>query len=501
MRRRPQAWWLLPGLLLLLLAGFGLRLPGLFANTFHPDEALFASWARLIAVWRDPLLQTQAVDKPPLLFYLQALFYPLLATPAGFPARLPNFIASLLLLPLTGRAAWQLYRDPLAAVAAVALVAFSPLAIQFSSSAFTDPLLTTWLLAAVVASSAPGPYRRRAWWSGLFWGLALATKYQALLFLPLLLGLAWLARWPGRAWGWWLAGFAPAGALLLLWDGLRPGGFSLWHNQFSSYGGLRLAWSWELWPRLAAWANLSRYQLAIPWPLLLLLLGLGLLVLRRQPAAGAAYDALLFLFLAGYGLLHWLLAVPVWDRYWLPLVPLLALLAARLVARLLAGLWAYARPGRSPRRRYALLAGLALLLLAQIPAALAASRGAYPVGARPGADGGAAAVAAYLQAAPYGTVLYDHWFSWQWRYYFFDRGVYVSWFPHPAGLGDDLAVFAAGEGARYLVLPDSAVARPVLRAVTAAGFAPELVYPAGGMNLYRLQLAPAPAGWLVEGRR
>lgn len=295
MRRRPQAWWLLPGLLLLLLAGFGLRLPGLFANTFHPDEALFASWARLIAVWRDPLLQTQAVDKPPLLFYLQALFYPLLATPAGFPARLPNFIASLLLLPLTGRAAWQLYRDPLAAVAAVALVAFSPLAIQFSSSAFTNPLLTTWLLAAVVASSAPGPYRRRAWWSGLFWGLALATKYQALLFLLLLLGLAWLARWPGRAWGWWLAGFAPAGALLLLWDGLRPGGFSLWHNQFSSYGGLRLAWSWELWPRLAAWANLSRYQLAIPWPLLLLLLGLGLLVLRRQPAAGAAYDALLFL--------------------------------------------------------------------------------------------------------------------------------------------------------------------------------------------------------------
>ena len=39
--------------------GAALRLRGLFANTFHADEALFASWARLIAVWRDPLLITQ----------------------------------------------------------------------------------------------------------------------------------------------------------------------------------------------------------------------------------------------------------------------------------------------------------------------------------------------------------------------------------------------------------------------------------------------------------
>ena len=83
-----------------MLLGAALRLRGLFANTFHADEALFASWARLIAVWRDPLLLTQPVDKPPLLFYSQALFYPLFG-PVEWAARLPSLLASLLLIPVS----------------------------------------------------------------------------------------------------------------------------------------------------------------------------------------------------------------------------------------------------------------------------------------------------------------------------------------------------------------------------------------------------------------
>ena len=67
---RSEHWWLAgwSGLALFF------RLPGLFANRFHADEALFASFARTIAVWRDPLLQMQPIDKPPLLFYAPALF-------------------------------------------------------------------------------------------------------------------------------------------------------------------------------------------------------------------------------------------------------------------------------------------------------------------------------------------------------------------------------------------------------------------------------------------
>ncbi|MCA9939779.1 MAG: hypothetical protein KC418_14145, partial [Anaerolineales bacterium] len=71
MPARTRTW-----LMILILIGILWRVGGLFTHTFRPDEALFASYARLIAVWRDPLLQTQLVDKPPLAFYAQAAFFP-----------------------------------------------------------------------------------------------------------------------------------------------------------------------------------------------------------------------------------------------------------------------------------------------------------------------------------------------------------------------------------------------------------------------------------------
>ena len=60
-------------LIILVAAAVFLRYRGFFFNTFHPDEALFAYWSRLIAVGRDPLLVNQVVDKPPLLFYQSQL--------------------------------------------------------------------------------------------------------------------------------------------------------------------------------------------------------------------------------------------------------------------------------------------------------------------------------------------------------------------------------------------------------------------------------------------
>lgn len=125
------------------------RFHALFANRFHSDEALFAWWARLIAVWRDPLLLTPAVDKPPLLFYMQALFYPLQGA-VEWAARLPNFIASLVLVPLLAVLVWRWYGDEETAVLAALFLALSPFAIQFSATAFTDPLLGMWIIASLV---------------------------------------------------------------------------------------------------------------------------------------------------------------------------------------------------------------------------------------------------------------------------------------------------------------------------------------------------------------
>lgn len=478
------------GLTAVTLLAAALRWHGLFANSFHTDEALFASWARLLAVWRDPLLLTQPVDKPPLLFYLQALFYPLQGA-VPWAARLPNWIASLWLAPLTGQLAWRLTRERGTAVLAAFLLAASPLHVQFSASAFTDPLLTFWLAAALLAVLSG-----RWGWAGVLFGLAAATKHQAWLFLPLLVGTAVL--WQGtrthpetrrgmnaekrrdwlRAGGRWLAGFAPVWGAALLWMGVRGGGGRLWSQQMANFGGVRLAWSWELWPRLLAWLQL--------WPTVLPGAGLLLLVWllfswRQRRNFRVANLWAWNLFILFYALLHFVLAVPVWDRYLLPLTPLLAVSVSRIP---------YTVFGQRLTAHGSRLTAYVFLIIALLPFGWVARNGRYPVGSFPGADSGAEATAALLADAPYGTVLYDHWYSWQWRYHLFDSGVYVSWFPYPAALAQDLQAFGRDGAPRYLALPRGETADPVRRAVAAAGFALEPVPGAPESGIILLRIVP-----------
>ncbi|MBX3060964.1 MAG: hypothetical protein KF770_31280 [Anaerolineae bacterium] len=526
-------YWL--GLMSLSLLAFWLRVHGLFANSFHADEALFASWARHIASWKEPLLLTQAVDKPPLLFYLQALFY-LPSGPVEWAARLPNFMASVWLAPLTA----VLYRclyvgeggetagdfpsafpasyspavPPLpgapsriktgGALLAALVVACFPLAIQFSATAFTDPLLTFWLVASLALIRHPYAVNRPPITdyglritnyrppvtAGFLFGLAVATKYQALLFLPLVMGVGWLVGYGRAQWQRWLMGVLPVLTTVFLWDVARTGGRSLWSAQISNYGGVRLAWSWELWPRLTAWGQL--WVTAVP-PILLLALILLLtgLVWRswRVDDSTSRVDLLLISFVVGYMVLHWLTAVPVWDRYLLPLVPLVAVLIGRgfsLIMRMFADesneKSAFIRRIRVYPRSIFFLFLVALLVFP----AWKARYGRYPVGGQVNADQGAAQIAAVLAHEPYGTVLYDHWYSWQWGYHLFYRKVYVSWFPHGAALAEDLTVFGRDGNARYVALPDSIVSQPIIRAIHSAGFQLRPIAAAGNIALYQI---------------
>lgn len=476
-----------PVAVLLLWLAFWLRLPGLFGNSFHADEALFATWARYIATWQDPLLLTQAVDKPPLAFYLQALFYPLLGA-VEWAARLPNFIAFLLLLPLTAQLARRLYGRQTAVSLTLLFLALSPYAIQFAPTAFLDPLWVT-LVVAAMAVRKPGR-------SGVLFGLALATKYQAALFAPLILFL--LLRPPGTVRplhlvARWLAGCLPILFLLLAWEVARAGAFTLWQAQMQSYGGLRLAWSWELWPRLLAWLRLGRWLFGAVALALLFAGGVLLSIKRNSGEKARSTDRLLIGFGLAYLLLHWLLAVPTWERYLLPLLPLTAVLLGRLAAQ-------WATPGHLQRQ----LALSALLLALMMGTAWQARNGRLPIGGQPGADAGARAIAACLADAPYGTVLYDHWYSWQWRYHLFDKNVYVSWVAHPQALARDLAVFGHNGQPRYLALPVDARALPFHRAVREAGFYLEPVATSGTIVLYAVK--PAESGGhfhrnTVSGRR
>ena len=458
------------------------RVPALFANHFHADEALFSSWARIIAVWRDPLLANQLIDKPPLLFYLQALFFPLMGA-VEWASRLPNLIASLLLVPLVAILCWRIYRNTAASVLAALFVVLSPLVIQYSSTAFIDPLLTTLFILSLLLLTGDNS---KPLLSGLFFGLAVAVKFQAWLFLPLLVGFAWLQNWNWRQWRSWLAGFLPILLMMAIWEFARSGVPVIWSNQINNFGGLRIIYSWEILPRASSWTSL--WQMLFGSSILLGLFVSSIFVLTLNGilvrSKSGLFDLLLIMFLLAYMILHWLLAVPVWDRYLLPLMPLAAILFARglvviwsLINDLLSS---YREEESRPIWEIAVVPMFLLIMMfIQVPAANSARYSRWPAGGLSTADQGAWQVANHLADKPYGTVLYDHWYSWQWQYHLFDKGVYIS-----------LAAFGDTVGARYIVLPDTDSALPVQRAIHKAGFklTEELrtdYQP--GMILYRVQ--------------
>ncbi len=489
-------------LLFLFFLGFFLRLRGLFANTFHADEALFTSWARWVRSGHDVFLLTQQVDKPPLLVYLQTAVFLLFPPTAMWAARLPNWVASLLLPPLVGRKVWGWFGEAETAVFATTFLTLAPLAIQFSPTAFTDPLLVFFLWLALpgmgrgLTRTNADKSAKSLTWYGFFFGCALLTKHQAWLFLPLIVAMGWLAGWRRRNWQRWLAGWLPLLLVLVVWEVGRNGRFLLWQQQLDNFGGLRLIWSWELWPRLLAWGKLGKTAVGgtfiglilvfyLIWTLWHTIRGANREIPRKDAktqrntrylCAFATWrdllnmphplDTVLALYLISYLAFHWLLAIPVWDRYWLPLLPLLAVLLGRGLKNL------PQRTQRSQRKEKSLrpLRFNFFFLLLMLPTAVQAQNGRFPIGGYPEADDGAAIVGQYLATQPYGTVLYDHWYSWQWRYHLFNQRVYVSWFPHPAALVEDLQVFGDGDGERVLVLPPGDSGQPVRRAVESAGF-------------------------------
>src|SRR5512147_875968 len=91
-------------LLLICAVAFALRLGPLFDNRFHPDEALFSTWALKIARGENMLLTGVPVDKPPLLIYLTALSYFIFGK-SELAARVPNLMASVVSIVLVWRLA------------------------------------------------------------------------------------------------------------------------------------------------------------------------------------------------------------------------------------------------------------------------------------------------------------------------------------------------------------------------------------------------------------
>lgn len=459
-----------------ILAAALLRSRPLLDNRFHPDEALYAYFARLIASGQDPMLAGALVDKPPFSFYLTALSMWLIG-PTELAARLPELFASIISVALVYALGRRLYGAGVGVASAI-LLALSPFAILFAVTVFVDPLLTASVLGAAWAAAA-GRWRAM----GFALALAFATKQTALVFVPLILALSSLAP-PSPATLRALAGrlftaarpmlivLAATTALIFGWDVLRHPAIGFWSQGYSDNLPNRLVRASEVLPRALAWINLQHYFTGSSVVNGVLAAGLPILLLagaRRRTRAAVA-DFVLAGYLLVYLAAYWLLAFNVWDRYLLPVLPLWLMLLARAAQNLAELLrWALGRlQFRLPPRatRGWVTAALALLIL---PGSAQATRSAFPIGGDHGAYDGIDRAAGYLHGLPPGTVLYDHWLSWEWSYYLFDAPVYVSWFPSPQALTVDLKAFGMSSP-RYLAVPAWESIGEVRAAAAAAGY-------------------------------
>jgi len=445
--------------LLVCLAAWGLRLGPLWANRFHSDEALYATWALEIASGRDVLLASAAPDKPPLLFYTMAAAFLALGH-IEVAARLAGLMAGVLSVALVWRLASNV---SVLADAAAAAMAFSPFAVLFSPTAFLDPVMVMFVLASLTAVT-----RGRSGWSGVLLGLAAAVKVQALIFAPLVVACGFIfCRLPRKAsLHHLLIGLAIPLCTVLMWDRLR-GGVPFWVQQTLNYGGIRFIYANQVLPRLVSWGGFLPYFFGRPM-LIVLAVGLPLLLIydltRSARTRTAALDLILIAFALGYFFLHWLLAFPVWDRYLLGLGPVLCMVIGRMADLGRQALYRFVSPTRLSD---IIITGLMLALL--IGPAVQASRSEIPVGGDHGPHDGLDRVAALLSKLPYGSVVYDHWLGWSLRYYLWDARAYIAYFATPEALTEDLHVFGR-TSPRYIVFPaDESITR-IARAIAAEGF-------------------------------
>ena len=352
------------------------------------------------------------------------------------------------------------------------LLALSPFAILFAPTAFLDPLMVMFGLASLVAAS-----RGRAGWAGMLLGLSFATKVQGLFFLPLIL-VFWSRQGnketrlsvspslhPSIRFA---TSFVVIATCVLLWDRAR-GGLPFWVQQTINYGGIRVIYASELGPRLTGWLNFLPYFFG-PIVGALGLIGLPILLQRdltRDARTRAAWvDLWLFTYSIGFLALHWLLAFPVWDRYLLILVPVVALLFGRSLPVLLSSCLLVFK---SLHLSFPPSLLLSIITLSILPFGVVASRSGYPIGGDHGANDGIERVADYLKALPPGTVVYDHWLAWELGYYLGDGFVYLAYFDTPAALADDLRVFAKDD-ARYVIFPAREAPDKVIDAIEQVGY-------------------------------
>lgn len=483
-------------LVAILLLAFSLRLIPWGANRFLEDEALYAYWGLQIATGADPMLDEEPVDKPPLHPYTLALSF--LLWPAGgtvgqleSAARLPSLFASLTSIALVYSLGRALFDNELVGLLAALLLALSPFDILFASTAFTDPLMTVFVLAALLAAA-----RDHLGAAGLLLGLATAAKQQGIFFLPLVVAVAaltpsrpsksekprssrrarlsftWLLRVWSQRWVRFTLGFAIVATGVLWWDAVRLQRPGFLEQSLISYGGLGPAEPSTLGERAMEWLVMAGALWVSPW-FSGLLLG-SILIWFLGGWAGwwtgpSTIDLALSAFVVSFLLLHWLVGFQVWDRYLLGLVPLAALLAGRAFVALGGAIRS------TPWQRVYAVALSVLLVTSLTGPIIRAARNELPLGGDHGAYDGIEHLAAYIQAqAPPGSVLYHFWLGYHYRFYLFGEPLRLHWYPDLENLANDAYVYRREP--RYIAFPSWQDSTSAEAALAKAGISLEEVY-------------------------
>ena len=500
----PPIFWLA----IILLLSAALRFHALGQDVrFHPDEALYTTFARSAVVYGEWMLPG-VLDKPPLSLYLSATSIHFLGTyhitgnvygvesrQGEFAARFPNVLASLLLTALVYALAKQTCRDTtrpypahIVPILAAFLIACSPYVIVFSATAFTDMLMLACMVTALLMA-ARGP----AAWSGVFLALSIASKPQGVFYLPLVVGM--MAIGPGLSWRRLVRLGLTLGTglvLLLYWDGSRPE-TSVFVLARDHYTVEHLIVPLDDWlPRLSEWLGYGGWLLGPPvLTAILLVIALFLKIAATGRKNWHRVDRLLWGFIVGYSLLHWIGGFSVFDRYLLPLVPLLAIVVARGIGL---GLTNHPVRGRGWPRYVPTMAAVLTVLGLVLTAYFASTwridlgRDQYPLDR----DGEIIQLADYLNARPVATIIYNPWLGWEMSYYL---GVWSDkrqvHYPDPVTLVED-ALMVPETAPRYFIAPQSAPVEPWLEALEKAGFGVTEDYRTPMYISYRL--LPPPIG-------
>ncbi len=508
----------------LIFVGILLPLP-LLIEPLHHDEALYAFWARLIATGIDPMLNSVPVDKPPLFIYLVAILFKTMGV-SDIIARLPSLIAHGVSIWLSYRLGRQLYSDAIGLLSAT-IFALSPFSISFAPTILTDPLMVAFVLAGTLAAA-----EGKSVWAGVWLSLAVASKQQGLFFAPLVLAflLSSIRRRgehtnlphfgqthrsaPTHQYILDSAKFFLATAIgivfPLIWDTLRTQKPGFWLQSSLSYGGLHIG-ALNFGERLIGFLKLLAFT-TDSLPLQIIFgVGLVLLLLARRHLA----DWLLAVFAVAFVALHALFSFQIWDRYLLGLVPLLAILLARVLMAMgeslntiigkiksltqrrkgakdfrLSSFFAFFAAWREINFLSLAIAILTISLL--LPGTVRAIHGEYPIGGDHGAFYGTREITAYLRGhVGANTTLYHRWLGAHWQYYLFG-------FPYDLRnweSADELARLAAArtDGAQYIAFPAWQSTTPVKVSLAKTGLTLRVVFktyrPDGspGVFLYRIE--------------